>query len=176
MISRRQFVASLPIAASCLGAAVSGGGSTGAAEVAEPGRRKRIAFLGTSVYQHSHAQHFLDRFAAGYAIGGRWVKPQVDVASVFIDQFPANDIGRQRIAKYQLRQVPSVAEALTLGGSRLAVDGVVIIAEHGEYPDNDRGQRLYPRYAWFKECVKVFEASGRSVPVFNDKHLSTNWE
>ncbi|RPH77009.1 MAG: hypothetical protein EHM77_08540, partial [Planctomycetaceae bacterium] len=60
MISRRQFVASLPIAASCLGTAMSGGGATGAAEVPEPGRRKRIAFLGTSVYQHSHAQHFLD--------------------------------------------------------------------------------------------------------------------
>lgn len=176
MISRRQFVASLPIAASCWGTAVTGVGFTRAADVTEPGRRKRIAFLGTSVYQHSHAQHFLDRFAAGYAIGGRWLKPQVDVASVFIDQFPENDIGRQRIAKYKLPQFPSVAEALTLGGSQLAVDGVVIIAEHGDYPDNDRGQRLYPRYAWFKECVKVFEASGRGVPVFNDKHLSTNWD
>jgi hypothetical protein len=35
---------------------------------------------------------------------------------------------------------------------------------------------LYPRYEWFKEVVKVFESSGRSVPVFNDKHLSTTWE
>lgn len=176
MISRRQFVASLPVAAAGLGTAWSAGGPARAVEGGDPGRRKRIAFLGTSVYQHSHAQHFLDRFALGYASGGRWIEPQVDVASVFIDQFPENDIGRQRISKYKLRQFPSVAEALTLGGSKLAVDGVVIIAEHGEYPDNDRGQRLYPRYAWFKECVKVFEASGRSVPVFNDKHLSTNWD
>jgi hypothetical protein len=36
-------------------------------------------------------------------------------------------------------------------------------------------QRLYPRYQWFKEVVKVFQASGRAVPVFNDKHLSTTW-
>jgi hypothetical protein len=35
---------------------------------------------------------------------------------------------------------------------------------------------LYPRYEWFKEVVKVFESSGRSVPVFNDKHLSTSWD
>ena len=38
-----------------------------------------------------------------------------------------------------------------------------------------KGQTLYPRYKFFKQVVKVFEASGRSVPVFNDKHLSTEW-
>jgi hypothetical protein len=69
----------------------------------------------------------------------------------------------------------SIREALCLGGNTLAVDGVVIIGEHGRYPRNPRGQTLYPRYAWFKEVVRVFEESGRSVPVFNDKHLSTAW-
>jgi hypothetical protein len=34
----------------------------------------------------------------------------------------------------------------------------------------------YPRYEFFQEIVKVFRASGRSVPVFNDKHLSWNWD
>ncbi len=98
------------------------------------------------------------------------------MASVFIDQFPEQgDLGRQRIEKHQLKQFPTIAEALTLGGSDLAVDGVVIIGEHGDYPSNDKGQRLYPRYRWFKEVVKVFEQSGRAVPVFNDKHLSTDW-
>ena len=48
--------------------------------------------------------------------------------------------------------------------------------EHGEYPTNEKGQRLYPRYEMFQEIVKVFEAGGRSVPVFNDKHLSWNWD
>tara|TARA_B100000686_G_scaffold345549_1_gene430367 strand:- start:1252 stop:1701 length:450 start_codon:yes stop_codon:yes gene_type:complete len=71
---------------------------------------------------------------------------------------------------------PSVADALCLGGSELVVDGVVIIAEHGKYPRNEKGQTRYPRYDWFKEVVRVFEASGRSVPVFNDKHLSTTWD
>ena len=52
---------------------------------------------------------------------------------------------------------PTVEEALTLGGSKLAVDGVVIIGEHGEYPSNDQGQTLYPRYKFFKQVVKVFE-------------------
>ena len=125
--------------------------------------RKRIAFLGTEVRNLSHAQHFLDRHAMGYAMGGRWQMPRFDIASVYIDQFPEGDLGKQRIAKYKLQAFPNVAEALTLGTSKLAVDGVVIIAEHGKYPDNAKGQRRYPRYEWFKEVVKVFEASGRSV-------------
>lgn len=137
--------------------------------------RKRIAFLGTEVRRHSHAQHFLDRHALGYTHAGRWEKPRIDIASVFIDQHPAEDLAPQRIEKYKLKSFPSIAEALTLGGSKLAVDGVVIIAEHGDYPVNEKGQRRYPRYDWFKQVVKVFEDSGRSVPVFNDKHLSTEW-
>jgi hypothetical protein len=137
--------------------------------------RKKIAFLGTEVRLHSHAQHFLDRLTLGYGWRGNWQEPRVDVASVFIDQFPDGDLARSRVERHGLKLYPTIAEALTLGGSKLAVDGVVIIAEHGKYPVNEKGQYLYPRYEWFKEIVKVFESSGRSVPVFNDKHLSTTW-
>ena len=142
---------------------------------ASPSQRKRIAFLGTKVYQHSHAQHFLDRHAMGYTFAGQWQEPRFDIASVYIDQFGESDLGNQRIEKYQLKAFGTIEEALTLGTSKLAVDGVVIIGEHGDYPVNDRGQKRYPRYEWFKKVVKVFEDSGRSVPVFNDKHLSTVW-
>ena len=137
--------------------------------------KKRIAFLGTVVRTHSHAQHFLDRLALGYGWRGKWEKPRVDIASVYLDQFPADDLGRQRVEKYGLTLSPQIEDALTLGTGKLAVDGVVIIGEHGDYPRNEMGQTRYPRYEWFKKCVKVFEASGRSVPVFNDKHLSTDW-
>ena len=167
MIDRREFAKSIAAGSLCLT-------TLGAvARAAEP--RKKIAFLGTDVYQHSHSQHFLDRFAMGYAMGGKWHAPRVELASVYIDQFNDRDIGKQRIERYGLKQFPSDEEALTLGGSKLAVDGVVIIGEHGQYPKNDLGQTLYPRYEWFKKVVKVFEASGRAVPVFNDKHLSTDW-
>jgi hypothetical protein len=139
-------------------------------------QRKKIAFLGTECRVHSHGQHFLDRLTLGYGWRGRWQKPHVDVASVFIDQFPEGDLARERVKRHALKLFPTITEALTLGGKQLAVDGVVIIGEHGDYPTNEKGQRLYPRYEWFKEVVKVFESSGRSVPVFNDKHLSTTWE
>jgi hypothetical protein len=153
-------------------AAIPAGGISAATP---SGQRKKVAFLGTKVSKHSHAQHFLDRMTLGYGWRGGWQEPRLEVASVYIDQFPEDDLGRQRIRRHGLNQCSSIAEALTLGGDKLAVDGVVIIAEHGDYPKNEMGQKLYPRYEWFKECVKVFEASGRAVPIFNDKHLATTW-
>lgn len=173
MLNRRQFGQNL--AAASLLASLDAASRVIAATPSADQPRKKIAFLGTHVYQHSHAQHFLDRFAMGFASGGKWHQPRVDIASVYIAQVHGNDLSKQRIQRYGLKQFSTVAEALTLSGSKLAVDGVVIIGEHGDYPKNEKGQTLYPRYAWFKECVKVFEASGRSVPVFNDKHLSTDW-
>ena len=163
MLSRRECLVS-SMAATMAGAARSG----------QQGRPK-IAFLGTVVRNLSHSQHFLDRFAMGYAWAGQWQKPRVELAGVYIDQFPESDLARQRAAKYGIKLKRSVEDALTLGTGTLAVDGVVIIGEHGNYPVNEKGQTLYPRHAWFKRIVKVFEQSGRSVPVFNDKHLSTTW-
>ena len=107
------------------------------------GKRKRIAFLGTEVRTHSHSQHFLDRLALGYGWRGGWQEPRTDIASVYIDQFPENgDLARDRVKRYGLKLYPSIEEALTLGTGKLAVDGVVIIAEHGKYPPNEKGQTL----------------------------------
>ncbi|MFO0958092.1 MAG: hypothetical protein U0800_11800 [Isosphaeraceae bacterium] len=141
-----------------------------------PAARKRIALIGTEDRKHSHAQHFLDRFLLGYVWQGAWRTPDVELASIYIDQQPEGDLAKGRSERYKVPLYPTVAEALTCGTSKLAVDGVVIIAEHGKYPRNDKGQTLYPRYKFFKETVDVFEKSGRTVPVFNDKHLSTDWD
>jgi hypothetical protein len=165
IVSRRSFMAST-LAASALMSV-----PTRAAE----NRRKKIALLGTVVFKHSHAQHFIDRFAMGYTWAGGWHRPAVDLVSLYIDQFPANDLARGQSKQFDVPIYPTVEEALTLGGSKLAVDGVVVIGEHGDYPKNEKGQVLYPRYKWFKQIVKLFEASGRTVPVFNDKHLSIDW-
>ena len=147
-----------------------------AASAAPPPSRKKIALISTVVQLHSHAQHFLDRLAIGYTWGGKWQSPPCDLVSLYVDQFPAKDLAHSRAKKYGIPIFPSIAEALTLGTGKLAVDGVVIIGEHGDYPTNEIGQHLYPRYDFFQQVVKVFEASGRSVPVFNDKHLSTDWK
>ena len=52
----------------------------------------------------------------------------------------------------------------------------MFIGEHGDYPTNDVGQILYPRYEMFSQIMDVYEASGRSVPTFFDKHFSYSWE
>ncbi len=147
-----------------------------AAPVAPDAPRKKIALITTVVRRASHGQHFLDRLALGYTWGGQWQQPRVDLAGLYADQFPPGDLARSRAQRYKIPLFSSIAEALTLGTGKLAVDGVVIVGEHGDYPQNAMGQTLYPRYEFFQEAIKVFEASERSVPVFNDKHLSTEWK
>jgi len=52
---------------------------------------------------------------------------------------------------------------------------VLLIGEHGNYPTNEKGQKLYPRYELYQQIIEVFRRSGTSVPVFCDKHLSYSW-
>jgi hypothetical protein len=52
----------------------------------------------------------------------------------------------------------------------------LLIGEHGDYPKNEFEQTQYPRYELFKQVTDVFRSDGRSVPVFNDKHLSWKWD
>lgn len=136
----------------------------------------RLAVIATIYRYLSHAQHFVDRFLVGYPIDGAWHRPNVEVVSLYVDQTPVADQSIDRAREFGFTVYPTIAEALRCGGDQLAVDGVLIIGEHGEYERNEKGQILYPRYEFFKACVEVFEADGRSVPVYNDKHLSYSYE
>ena len=137
---------------------------------------KRIAVI-TTIYRYlSHAQHFADRFLVGYPKQGRWHRPDMKVVSLFVDQKPEGDQSLDRAREFGFSVYPTIAEALRCGGDELAVDAVLSIGEHGDYPHNEKNQVLYPRYEFFKECVKVFEEDGRTVPIFNDKHLSYSFE
>ncbi len=144
--------------------------------VAPNGRRKRLAIVTTEWRPMSHAHHMGDRFLVGYPLGGRWRSPALEVVSAYVDQFPEKDLSRAREKEFGFRIYPSIAETLRCGGDRLAVDAVLIIGEHGDYPYNDLGQHLLPRYEFFKQVTEVFRKDGRGVPVFNDKHLSWKWE
>ena len=137
---------------------------------------KRIAVI-TTIYRYlSHAQHFADRFLVGYPRQGRWHRPDMKIASLYVAQRPEGEQGQDRAREFGFAVYPTIAEALRCGGDELAVDAVLLIGEHGDYPTNEKGQVLYPRYEFFKECVKVFEEDGRGVPIFNDKHLSYSFE
>ena len=136
----------------------------------------KLAAVVTIYFKYSHAQHIVDRFLDGYGWRGEYHHPPFDLVSLYVDQVGADDLSRERGARHpSMRLCSSIAEALTLGGDKLAVDGVVLVGEHGHYPKNEKGQTKYPRYEFFRQIVDVFRSSNRVVPLFSDKHLSWNW-
>jgi len=139
-------------------------------------RRKRMAIVTTEWRYHCHAWHMAERFLVGYPTQGHWHEPKLEVVSAYVDQFPEKDLSRQRSEEFGFPIYDSVAEALRCGGTELAVDAVLLIGEHGDYPKNEFGQTQYPRYELFKQITDVYRADGRSAPVFNDKHLSWKWD
>ena len=148
----------------------------GASWAAE-GRRPKIAALTTIYHKYSHSEHLVDRFLDGYGWEGQHHHPAMDVVSLYVEQVGENDLSAERARRHpQMKIYPTIADALTLGGDKLAVDGILLIGEHGKYPVNEKGQTLYPRYEYFQQIVKVFRDSGKVAPVFNDKHLSWNWD
>lgn len=146
------------------------------AEQASSGPRKRLAILTTEWRYHSHAWHMGERFLVGYPENGRWHRPALDVVSVYVDQFPDNDLSRQRSQEFGFPIYPTIAETLRCGGDKVAVDAVLIIGEHGNYDKSEYGQTKYPRYEFFKQMTDVFRKDGKTAPVFNDKHLSWKWD
>ena len=164
-MTRRELLATVPIALAS--------GSVRATRAAD---RPRIAAIVTEYRKMSHAQGIVDRFLDGYGYEGEHYHPAVDIVSLYVDQRPPSDLPGTRSAASRFEDLSHDCRALTCGGDRLAVDGVLIIGEHGKYPRNDMGQTLYPRFEFFQQTVEVFRRSGKSVPVFNDKHLSWSWD
>jgi hypothetical protein len=182
--SRRKFLAlagsltlagGLPQPGTAKDAAPSGAIFTRPGKPSTEGR-KPIAVVCTVYRPLSHAYHIAGRFLHGYPRDGQLHLPKQYVRSVYVDQAPENDLSRDLAREFDFQATREVAEALTLGTGKLAVEGVLLIGEHGNYPPNDRGQILYPRYELMEQIVAVFRKSGKSVPVFNDKHLSYAWD
>lgn len=140
------------------------------------GGKPRVAAIVTSYYYYSHADVITGRMLAGYRPNDEPVQPRTQIVSMYTDQVHEKDLSRGLAAKYGFKIYPTVEEALTLGTGSLAVDAVLLVGEHGNYPQNDRGQKQYPRYELFEQIVSVFDKSRRSVPLFSDKHLSYSWE
>ncbi len=138
--------------------------------------RKRMAVLTTEWRYHCHAWHMAERFLVGYPVKGHWHTPELEVVSAYVDQLAEKDLSRQRSEEFGFPIYETVAEALRCGGDKLAVDAVLLIGEHGDYEKSEYGQHKYPRYELFKQVTDVFRSDGRSVPVFNDKHLSWKWD
>lgn len=135
----------------------------------------RVAGVTTVYYHNSHSDVLLSRLLQTDTLNFTGAVPPLDLASLSIDQFPANDIGRKFSKDYHVPLYKSIPQALTLGTGKLAVDGVMLVAEHGNYPESETGQIQYPKRRMFGEIVRTFRDSKKVVPVFSDKHLSDNW-
>lgn len=168
LVSRRTALAAVGAAMFSAGAvACDAAGEVAAVDRPLP----RVAAINSIYRLRSHAYHIAGRFIHGYQWQGAHHQPPFQLARMYNHQTPADDLGVETCRKHGVQLAGSVAEALG-GPGKLDVDAVLLIIEHGDYPVNELGQIQYPRYEMFEQVVEVFRASGRSVPVFVDKHLS----
>lgn len=136
---------------------------------------KRVAALITEYRKWSHADVIVGKILEGFHHDGG-ARPNLKLVSAYIDQFPKGDLSRDLARKHGFTIFDTIEGALTQGGNALAVDGVLSIGEHGDYPNNARGQKLYPRRRFFEEAAQAFAKYRKAVPVFNDKHLAATWD
>ena len=141
-----------------------------------PKKRPKVAAIITAFFYRSHAHVILENFLQPYLFNGKRADPGVDLVSMYVEQQYRNDMSKPFANHFGIPVYGSIDQALCLGGSSLAVDGVISIGEHGEYPKNDLGQVEYPRKRFFDAITGVMRRSNRFVPLFNDKHLSYSFD
>jgi len=148
-----------------------------AAEPTNAPPSRNVAAIVTVYYHNSHADLIVSRLLQTDTLDGKGKDSPLKLASLYTDQRkPEKDISRLLAASHRFRVSETIEDALTLGTGRLAVDGVLLIAEHGDYPRTPVGNTRYPKRRFWEEILKVFRASNRVVPVFIDKHLADNWQ
>jgi hypothetical protein len=153
------------------------GGSSGKGGLRAAATLKRVAGIVTEYRWYSHADVILGRILGGNSMNGVHHPPRTRLVSVWTHQVPqGRDMSRDMASRHGFRIANSIEEAMTMGAGKLAVDGVIFIGEHGEYPNNELGQKLYPRFELFNQVLDVYEKTGKVVPTFFDKHLSYSWE
>lgn len=135
-------------------------------------KRLRVAAICTIYYPMSHADAIVSKFLKGMSVDEGFFAPEVDVVSMYIDHILETDIGVGLAAEHGVPIYPSIRRALHAGAEELNVDAVLLVGEHGDYPWNERGRHMYPRRYFFEQIAGVFAESGRSVPVFSDKHFA----
>ncbi len=139
-------------------------------------RVPRVAALVTAYYHNSHADVIVSRLLETMTLDDKGERPALRLASLYVDQPDRSSVGLEIARAHHIPIYKTPAEALTLGGKSLAVDGVLLIGEHGRYPLSNTGQVIFPKRRLFSEILSVCDRSNRVVPVYTDKHLGDNWQ
>lgn len=170
--SRRDFLSKYALMA---GSALAGTQIVSSLAATSPEPVRKVAGILTWYKQGSHADVLIGKILEGWRYDGG-VGPRLELASLYVDQFPEDDMARALSEKHGFPIFNSIEDALSLQSDSLAVDGVLSIGEHGDYPTNSKGQKLYPRKRFFEGITRAFRQLGRVVPVFSDKHLGPVWK
>ena len=170
--SRRQFIETVSLGGIALG--LPGCQTHDASQKKESDSPKSVAGILTWYIKGSHADVLIGKILEGWAYDGG-LGPNLRLASLYVDQFPEGDMARMMAEKHGFPIYPTIEGAITLGTGQVAVDGILSIGEHGDYPWNEKEQHLYPRRRFFEEITNTLEEHNKIVPVFNDKHLGPEW-
>jgi len=73
---------------------------------------------------------------------------------------PDNDLSRDTCKDHGIKPARNIEDALLVGG-KLAVESVLLIAEHGNYRSTT-GQILYPATNGWKRCPRLQEGGSRA--------------
>ncbi|MEO8130258.1 MAG: hypothetical protein ABI822_24365, partial [Bryobacteraceae bacterium] len=71
-------------------------------------KRPRVAAILNAYYPDSHADVFMGRLLGGYRLNGKSYQPRVEVASLYVDQFPLKDMAREQAEEYGIKIYPTV--------------------------------------------------------------------
>lgn len=144
--------------------------------IAKEEENRKVAGITTVYHHNSHADMFFSRLTETDSLDGRGDTLPLDLTAVYTDQISNSDTSRELALKHGFQIKNTIRDTLIDESDQLIVDGVLLVAEHGDYPESETGQTLYPKRRMFEEVVDVFEETSQVVPVFIDKHLADNWE
>ena len=171
-LTRRRF---LHTSLGAAGLAMAGAGSWPAFGEEKPRKKLPVAGVVTVYRRNSHADVIIGKILEGWNQDGG-LGPDLELVSLYVDQVGKDDMSEPLSKKHGFKITKTIDEAVSLGTNTVPVAGVIIVGEHGKYPEDPKTkQTLYPRRRLFDEVAATYKRCGKVVPTFSDKHLSAYW-